>query len=79
MSKDGSVKNQTRHHGDGTERHLSIAQLAEREGVPVRTVYWWNQTGTGPRRMKLGRVIRYRLADVEAWEAARLVEAAWLR
>jgi predicted DNA-binding transcriptional regulator AlpA len=74
--KDGSVRNQFAHHGDGTERHLSIEQLAEREGVPVRTVYWWNQTGKGPRRMKLGRSIRYRLADVEAWEAAQIVEAA---
>jgi predicted DNA-binding transcriptional regulator AlpA len=40
----------------------------------VRTVYWWNQTGAGPPRMKLGRAVRYRLADVEQWEAAQIVE-----
>jgi excisionase family DNA binding protein len=60
---------------DGTERHLTVEQLAEREGVPVTTVYWWNQTGKAPRRMKIGRNIRYRLADVEQWEKAQIVEA----
>jgi predicted DNA-binding transcriptional regulator AlpA len=79
MSKDGSVKNQSRRHGDGTERHLSIAQLAAREGVPVRTIYWWNQIGVGPPRMRIGRSIRYRLADVEEWEADQIVDMAQLR
>jgi predicted DNA-binding transcriptional regulator AlpA len=57
-------------------QHLTIAQLADREGVPVRTIYYWNATGTGPRRMKIGRTVRYRVADVEAWEQSRTVERA---
>jgi predicted DNA-binding transcriptional regulator AlpA len=69
------VRTQFPHHGDGTEKHLTIEQLAEREQVPVRTVYWWNQTGAGPRRMKIGRNVRYRLADVEQWERTQIVEA----
>ena len=60
--------------GDSTVRHLTIEQLAEREQVAVRTIYWWNQVGKAPRRMKVGRVVRYRLADVEQWEKSRLVD-----
>jgi predicted DNA-binding transcriptional regulator AlpA len=58
------------HHG---EKHLSVEDLAEREGVPVQTVYGWNKTGDGPPRMKIGRHVRYRLQDVEKWEQGRLV------
>jgi predicted DNA-binding transcriptional regulator AlpA len=61
--------------GDRTERHLTIEEFAEREGVPPRTVYWWNQIGKAPPRMKIGRNIRYRLTDVEQWEQAQIVEA----
>jgi predicted DNA-binding transcriptional regulator AlpA len=60
--------------GDGTVRHLTIKQLADREQVAVRTVYWWNQIGKAPRRIKIGRTIRYRLADVEQWEKSQLAE-----
>lgn len=52
--------------------HLTIVELAERERVPIETVYGWNKNGTGPPRMKIGRYVRYRLADVLAWEASRL-------
>jgi predicted DNA-binding transcriptional regulator AlpA len=58
------------HHG---EKHLSPEQLAEREGVPVQTVYSWNKTGDGPVYMKIGRHCRYKLADIIAWENSRTV------
>jgi Helix-turn-helix domain len=48
--------------------HLSAADLAAREGVPLATVYSWNYTGTGPPYFRAGRHVRYRLADVERWE-----------
>ncbi|WP_395105270.1 helix-turn-helix transcriptional regulator [Actinomadura sp. SCN-SB] len=57
-----------------TEKHLTIEDLAERFGVPVRTVYSWNSEGTGPRYMKIGRHARYKLADVIAWENERYAE-----
>jgi predicted DNA-binding transcriptional regulator AlpA len=57
-----------------SDRHLSPEDLAEREGVSVQTVYYWNKTGTGPRYMKIGTRCRYALADVLAWERTRLVE-----
>jgi predicted DNA-binding transcriptional regulator AlpA len=58
------------------DKHLSPEDLAEREGVPVATVYQWNSRGTGPRPMKIGRHVRYRLADVIAWEDSRYASEA---
>jgi predicted DNA-binding transcriptional regulator AlpA len=58
---------------DGGTQHLSPAELAERYDVPLETVYGWNKTRTGPRFMKIGRHVRYRLADVIAWENSRAV------
>jgi excisionase family DNA binding protein len=55
-----------------TTKHLTPKDLAERMGVPVRTVYKWNTEGTGPEYFPVGRHVRYRLADVEKWERARL-------
>jgi len=57
----------------GDDRHLSPEDLARREGVPLQTVYGWNKTGSGPRYMRIGRHVRYRLADVVAWEQSRVV------
>ncbi|MGH3768768.1 MAG: helix-turn-helix transcriptional regulator [Pseudonocardiaceae bacterium] len=54
-----------------TEKHLTIKGLAEREDVPVATVYQWNTKGTSPRYLRIGRHVRYRLADVIAWENER--------
>jgi excisionase family DNA binding protein len=46
---------------------LSVEQLAELLGVPVATVYRWNYLGTGPQRLAIGRHVRYRISDVDAW------------
>lgn len=58
------------------DRHLSPADLAAREGVPLATIYDWNSKGTGPKYFKAGRHVRYRLEAVEAWEAKQEREAA---
>jgi predicted DNA-binding transcriptional regulator AlpA len=58
------------------DSHLSPEDLARREGVPLQTVYGWNKTRTGPRFMKIGRHVRYRLTDVIAWEDTRTVKRA---
>ena len=55
------------------DKHLTPEDLAEREGVPVQTVYGWNSKAAGPRFMKIGRHVRYRLADVIEWENGRYV------
>jgi excisionase family DNA binding protein len=36
-------------------------------GVPLKTLYAWRQRGYGPPAIKVGRHLRYRWADVEAW------------
>jgi predicted DNA-binding transcriptional regulator AlpA len=41
--------------------------LAARLGVSRSTLQSWRYTGRGPRFIKLGRMIRYRHADVDAY------------
>jgi predicted DNA-binding transcriptional regulator AlpA len=48
---------------------LSPAQLADWLGVPVRSVYVWNQLGTGPRPTKIGKHVRYSRQAVASWLA----------
>jgi excisionase family DNA binding protein len=53
-------------------RYLTVQDLAERLRVPKRTVYDWNLRRVGPQFMKIGRHVRYRVADVEQWEKTRI-------
>jgi excisionase family DNA binding protein len=48
--------------------------LAEYVGVPLATVYQWNSRGTGPRRMQVGKYVRYRQSDVDKWLNDRAVD-----
>jgi len=56
---------------EASERHLGVKDLAERMGVPEDTVYRWNSRGGGPPYLKIGKIVRYRLADVIRWENER--------
>lgn len=49
------------------DRLLSPEQLATFLGVPLATVYRWRTRGGGPRGIRVGRHVRYRLSDVESW------------
>jgi hypothetical protein len=62
-------------------KHLTEAEFAARVGIGVATVRIWRKNGTGPAYLKLSDsatsgTIRYRMADIEAWENARLREHA---
>ena len=47
---------------------LSPESLSERlGGIPIDTIYRWNHQGTGPKALKVGKHLRYRPEDVEAW------------
>lgn len=35
--------------------------------VPCPTLQLWRHRGSGPPFVKLGRLVRYRLEDVDAW------------
>lgn len=52
---------------DPTETLLSPVQLAEYLALPVKTLYRWRSIGEGPRGLKIGKHVRYRPSDVEAW------------
>lgn len=48
---------------------LTPEDLAAYLGVPKATVYKWRYEGTGPPACRVGKHLRYRAADVEAWLA----------
>ena len=52
-------------------RHLNQVTLARRWGMSPRTLEGWRSRRKGPRYMKLGGHVAYRLEDVEAFEAAQ--------
>ncbi|MUN61586.1 helix-turn-helix domain-containing protein [Kocuria sediminis] len=56
----------------GAARLLSMQDLSDRYGVPLQTVRRWRTTNYGPAGFAVGRYVRYRLADVEAWEQSQL-------
>ena len=49
------------------DKLLSAQEVADYVGVPLATLYVWNSRGTGPRRVNVGKHVRFRRADVEAW------------
>ncbi len=46
---------------------LQTQRVAELTGLSVRTLEKKRLDGGGPRFVKLGRSVRYELADVEEW------------
>jgi excisionase family DNA binding protein len=53
--------------GDSAARLWTVADVADYLGVPVKTLYRWRNTGYGPVGCRVGRYVRYRSSDVEAW------------
>jgi DNA-binding transcriptional MerR regulator len=53
---------------------LTTKQLAERWGITERTLRLWRAARYGPKWMKMGKAVRYRLEDVQRWEATRAEE-----
>ncbi|GLW51199.1 hypothetical protein Stsp02_68600 [Streptomyces sp. NBRC 14336] len=43
------------------------AEVAAYLGVPVKTLYQWKYRGVGPNVHKVGRHLRYRWHEVDAW------------
>lgn len=46
---------------------LTPQQVADLLALPLGTLASWRCRGTGPRFIRLGRCVRYRPSDVEAW------------
>jgi excisionase family DNA binding protein len=46
---------------------LTEAELAQLLKVSVGTIRRWRAEGSGPPSLRLGRGVRYRRVDVDAW------------
>lgn len=57
---------------DALVRHLNQKQLADRWNISPRSLERWRWEGKGPRFLKIGGRVAYRLEDVEAYEAGQL-------
>ena len=56
---------------DSPIRHLNQVELARRWSLSHRTLERWRWEGRGPRYLKIGGRIVYRLSDIEAYEAVQ--------
>jgi prophage regulatory protein len=52
--------------------YMTAKQVAERFGVHLTTIWRWRQNGDFPKPIPFGpQTVRWRVTDVEAWEAAQ--------
>lgn len=52
--------------------YLTLHDLSERWGIAANTIYRWRSNGKGPRGMKFGRHLRFRMDDVRDFEESVL-------
>jgi predicted DNA-binding transcriptional regulator AlpA len=52
---------------------LTQRQCAEALALSERTLERFRVSGVGPKFVRMGKSVRYRLSDVEAWIASRVV------
>lgn len=43
------------------------SETAQYLQIPLRTLGQWRYTGDGPRFLRIGRHVRYRWEDIDAW------------
>ena len=55
-----------------TIRHLNQSELAKRWKLSARTLERWRWQRKGPRFLKVGGRVVYRLEDIESYETAQL-------
>lgn len=56
---------------DRLEKLLTPEEVAEILGVPKGTLYKWRLVAEGPPAMRIGKHLRYRPADLDAWLRSR--------
>jgi predicted DNA-binding transcriptional regulator AlpA len=54
-----------------TTKHLTQEEVAQRWRISPRTLERWRWTSQGPRYIKLGGRVVYRIEDIEAFEAKK--------
>lgn len=50
------------------KRYLTTREVAERFDVSVQTLKRWRKNGTGPRFYRIGKLVRYRPDEIDAFE-----------
>jgi hypothetical protein len=60
-------------------QHINQVELSRRWRLSPRTLERWRYKGTGPKFLKVGGRVVYRLKDVEAYEADQLRATAAAR
>jgi hypothetical protein len=53
-------------------RHLNQVQLSRRWSLSPRTLERWRWLKSGPKYLKVGGRVIYRLEDIEAYEAGQM-------
>jgi len=46
---------------------MTVEDLAEYLGIPIPTVYKQRSEGTGPPGFRIGKYVRWRRSEVDAW------------
>lgn len=49
------------------ERLMTSKEVAEFLQVPVSTIHQWRYRNTGPKGFRVGKHVRFKRSDVEAW------------
>lgn len=70
-----SVSNVRLQEPDNSGEYLDVNDLERLTKISKSTWDKKRLTGDGPRFIKIGRAVRYRLSDVEAWLAAHAVSS----
>lgn len=55
------------------ELYLTEEKTSKRINVSKSALRKWRREGTGPRYVKLGRLVRYSVAELENWLTANVV------
>lgn len=63
-----------RDSGRHSDRLLSADELADYLEVPVKTIYTWRHHNTGPKGFRVGKHLRFRWCDVQAWIGERIAD-----
>jgi predicted DNA-binding transcriptional regulator AlpA len=58
-----------------TERLLDPAEVAAYLKIPVKMLYAWRYTRTGPPALTVGKHLRYRASAIDEW-LSRCVDSA---
>ncbi len=65
--KTGIENSEDRHQLTLIEQVLSLSELCAHLQVSAQTIYDLRSQGRGPRGFRVGRELRFRISEVEAW------------